>query len=252
MKGEGSRGNSLLDTYSIMPLNYPIGAGIKGGHNMESEKRTGIQISQAAGNKEVSIVDGGIKISASEKPVASSFAVKWGRIYVLLDCSGSMKGKKIDQARQGTIDFARDAIKKEYKVGVIKFSGKAEHLCEPTSDIEEIKNSIKDLRASGSTNLTAALKIAREKLKGIDNPRVIVVATDGMPDSVKGSLVAANAAKDDGIDIITIGTDDADREFLKLLASRSELSAKVSSENLARAIYDASLLLMSPKSIIPK
>jgi Mg-chelatase subunit ChlD len=220
---------------------------------MYDEKKTGIQISRQSSNKEISIVGGAIKIAASEEPITSSFVVNWGRIFMILDCSRSMKGKKLEQARQGIVDFAKDALKKEYKVGIIKFSDRAEHLCESTGDIEILKNSIKDLRASGGTNLTAAIKIAHEKLKDFSNStRVMVVATDGMPDNVKSSLVAANAARDEGIEIITIGSDDADKEFLKMLASRSELSTKVSSDMFAQAITNASLLLMSPKRTIPK
>jgi len=219
---------------------------------MDSEKRTGIQISHNTNNKEISIVSGGIKIIASEKPIASSFIVNWGRIYIMLDCSGSMKGKILDQAKLGVINFARDAFKKEYLVGFIKFSDGAEHLCEPTNDINVIQDKIKDIRASGSTNMTDAIKLAHSKLKNFAGTKVMVVATDGMPDNIKTSLVEANNAKSDGIDIITIGTDVADVEFLKLLASRTELSAKVKSDKFAQGISEASLLLMSPRSIIPK
>jgi Mg-chelatase subunit ChlD len=220
-------------------------------YKMDNVKRTGIQISQQPGNKEISIVGGGIKIAASEKPINSSFAGTQGKVYILLDCSGSMKGEKIDQARLGIINFTQDAFKKEYKVGVIKFSSQAEHLCEPTSDIEILKSGIKDIRATGGTNLTEAIEMAREKLRGYDSTKVMVIATDGMPDNMKSSLAAAKYARDDGIEIITIGTDDAHQDFLKLLASRTELSSKVTSDNLAQAIKDASLLLMSPKLIIP-
>jgi uncharacterized protein with von Willebrand factor type A (vWA) domain len=216
---------------------------------MDAEKRTGIQISLKPAKEEISLVAGGIKINASAKPIASSFATKWGWIYVLLDCSGSMKGPKLDQAKTGIIDFARDAFKKQYQVGFIKFSTKAELLCEPTNDIEILQNKIKDVRAGGSTNMTDAIKIAHSKLVDPDNTKVIVIATDGMPDHVKNSLEEAAITKAAGIDIIAIGTDDADKEFLKKLASRTELSTKVSRDMFAQAITAASSLLMSPRSI---
>lgn len=220
---------------------------------MDNEKRTGIQISHEPTHEEISIVSGGIKIAASEKPIASNFAVNWGWIYILLDCSGSMKKRqKLDQAKVGIIDFAKDAFKKEYHVGFIKFSDEAELLSEPTNNIDILQNKIKDVKAVGSTNMTAAIKIAHSKLKSFTGTKVMVIATDGMPDNVKSSLEAANNAKADGIDILTIGTDDADKEFLKKLASRTELSTKVSSDKFAQAISKASLLLMSPKSIQPK
>lgn len=219
---------------------------------MESEKRTGIQISHKPNNAEITVAGGGIKINASDKPVVTRFVADWGKIYVLLDCSGSMKREKLDQAKTGISDFTKDAFKKHYYVGLIKFASKAEHLCEPTNNLENLQNILKGIRSGGSTNLTAAIKMAHLKLKDFSGSKVIVIATDGMPDEVKSSLIAANDAKADGIEIITIGTDDADVDFLKMLASRTELSNKVSSDRWAQAISESSLLLMSPKSIIPK
>ncbi|MDD5703467.1 MAG: VWA domain-containing protein [Dehalococcoidales bacterium] len=226
---------------------------------MDIERNTGIQISRQQGGKEISIVSGGIKIVASEKPISTSFVLRSGRVYILLDCSGSMRGKKLEQAKRGIIEFTRDALNKGYKVGMVKFSDKAQLICEPTTDIAVLQGKVDEFQASGGTNLAAAIKMAHEKLTGPESTkesggstRVLVVATDGMPDNIKSSLMAANKAKDDGIEIITIGTDDADKEFLKVLASRTELSTKVSSDNLAQAISDASLLLMSPKGIIPR
>jgi uncharacterized protein with von Willebrand factor type A (vWA) domain len=219
---------------------------------MDSERRTGIQISHKSNQAEISIVGEGIKIIASEKPITSSFVNDWGKVYFLLDCSGSMKRGKLDQAKTGIINFARDAFTKHYYTGIIKFSNKAEHLSEPTNNIDILQNIMKAIRAGGSTNLTDAIKMAYERFKDFTGSKVIVIATDGMPDEIKGSLVAANNAKTAGIEIITIGTDDADIEFLEMLASRTELVNKVSNEMWAQAISESSLLLPSPKSIIPK
>ncbi len=219
---------------------------------MENEKKTGIQISHKDGKQEIAILNGGINIQASEKPIDVGFTVDWGYVYVLIDCSGSMKGSKLDQARSGIIEFAQDAFKKEYLVGVIEFSSEAEQLCIPTNNIEIIRSKIKDLRAKGGTNMTDAIKIAHQKLKGCSGLRAMVIATDGMPESKKSSLAAADQAKEDKIEILTIGTDDADKIFLDKLASRAELSTKVPSDKFGKAITSASLLLMSPRSVIPK
>lgn len=219
---------------------------------MNSEKGTGIQISNQSTGQEISVIGGGIKIKASEKPIATRFAVNWGWLYIVLDCSGSMRVKqKLDQARLGIIDFARDAFKKDYRVGLIKFSDRADLLLEPTNNIDLLQNQIQNVKAVGSTNMTAAIKIAHSQLKALTGTRVIVVATDGMPDNIKSSLEAASKAKADGIEIMTIGTDDAEKEFLKKLASRTELGTKVSSDMFAKAISGASLLLPGPKSIQP-
>jgi len=46
----------------------------------------------------------------------------------------------------------------------------------------------------------------------------MVIATDGQPDNIPLSLKAGQIAKENGIEIITIGTDDAVQEFLKTIS----------------------------------
>ena len=218
---------------------------------MDKENRTGIQISHKP-NEEITTTNGGIKIIAATKPIAANFTTNQGSVYILLDCSGSMKGKKLGQAKEGIVSFTRDAFKKEYRVGLIKFGYEAEHLCGPVNDIQIIENKTEGVSAGGSTNLTDAIKTAHIKLKDCTGLKAMVIATDGMPDNVKSSLKAADNVKADGIDIITIGTDDAKTEYLKRLASQSELSTKVTSDEFAQAITSAASLLMSPKGLQPK
>jgi len=63
------------------------------------------------------------------------------------------------------------------------------------------------------------------------------------PGDPQSSLKAGEFAKSQHIDIIAIGTDDADQTFLKELASRSELGIKVSRENLEQIITSSVKLL---------
>jgi tRNA 2-selenouridine synthase SelU len=125
---------------------------------VNDKPKTGIQIFQKPTPKEISVVDGGIKISASEKPITGSFAENAGKIYVLLDCSGSMKRSKLDQAKSGIVNFSRDALKKGYQVGLISFSDQAEHLCEPAADIETLQKRCRGFVIE-STNMTVTIKL---------------------------------------------------------------------------------------------
>ncbi len=74
----------------------------------------------------------------------------------------------------------------------------------------------------------------------------MVIVTDGVPnghDEPGATLKEREAAIKDAIDIIAIGTDDADQEFLKKLASRTELGMKVSKERLEQTISSSASLL---------
>lgn len=218
----------------------------------KGDKRKGIDIAKQSESTEISLVGGGIRIDASGKPVEARFEQNWGKVYMVLDCSGSMAGYKIDQARQGVLDFAKDAIRKNYLVGLIKFNTHATHLSEPTKDVASLEAQMKGITASGSTNMAEAIKTAHESLKNLGGSRVMVIVTDGQPDNANASLNQGKSAKSDGIEIITIGTDDAVQEFLKKLASRSDLGAKVSTDMFAKAISSAHLLLPIPIRILPK
>jgi Mg-chelatase subunit ChlD len=164
-------------------------------------------------------------------------------VYLLLDTSGSMEGQKLAQAKRGAINFAEDARSKGYAVGLIQFSSTATHLCEPQRDISVLNQYLERIYADGSTNMTDVILLALQRMSDRKGYRAVVIVTDGMPDSQETALEAAQEAKANGIDILTIGTDDADRDFLAKLASKTELSVKVLSERLEQGITSMAKLL---------
>ena len=159
-------------------------------------------------------------------------------VFILIDASGSMAGKKFEDAKQGALDFGLSCINKHYEVGVIAFSSKASATT-PTKDASALQGKISRLPFAGqSTYLASAL---RSTTKG--KPAYVLVVTDGHVLDDKESLNIAEGLKQNGTEILTIGTDDADTDFLKRLASRSDLGVKVGSANLAQAITDCGRLL---------
>ena len=196
---------------------------------------------------------GGIEIKHLGEPI------KWetsaGYVYLLVDRSASMAGDKIRQAQKGSLNFAKDALAKGYLTGLIQFDSSSKLLCEPYKDLSRLEKAISGLNIGDNTHMAKAIDLAHRLLKEIRGTRVIVIVTDGMPNGAgdpESSLRSGDRAKKDGIDIITIGTDDADREFLKRLASRSELSVKVESKNLEKTITDSAQMLPSGNNKIIK
>ena len=167
-------------------------------------------------------------------------------VYLLIDCSSSMSGSKLDQAKKGARDFADDALVKGYSVGLIQFGSYEKLICELQTNISTIAERLRELEATGSTNLTDGLQLAREKLTAESGMRAIVVVTDGMPDNREGALYAAQEAKNCGIDIIAIGTDDADSKFLNDLASQTQFGLKVPSDKLEQGVALAATMLPGP------
>lgn len=183
-------------------------------------------------------------ISSSGMPLILQEPVSEKRVYLVIDCSTSMSWKgKMNQAREGAIGFALEAQEKFYSVGLISFASEARHLLEPQFNLAIIMEAVQQLKAKGSTNMADAIIMATEMLSGISGERVMCLVTDGQPDSDEETLEAVENAKNEGIEIMCIGTDDADFEFLEKLATRKELSVKVEATHLEQGITQMAGLL---------
>lgn len=172
-------------------------------------------------------------------------------VYLLIDTSGSMaEGNKLEQARMGAIDFVNDARAKGYCIGLIQFGSSAHEVlapsrCAPTSTAAQglIKAALQTMSAAGSTNMAAALHFGTAKLGRNSTDKCMCVVTDGQPDSVEDAIRAADEAKRMGIRVLTIGTDDADVEFLKRIATHTTLAIVVPRTELEAGIRSMAKLL---------
>ena len=161
---------------------------------------------------------------------------------LLIDTSGSMEGAKIEQAKSGAIDFAHSAIAKAYATALAIFADRAAMVCDPTVDAAHFTSKISRLEVGlvgGTTDLAAGLVLAGK----FPELAAVVIVTDGQSNDNDAALEAAAPLKSRGVDIICIGTDDADSDFLKQLATRSDLATHVLSKNLHSAITDSSRFL---------
>jgi uncharacterized protein YegL len=168
-------------------------------------------------------------------------------VYLLLDVSASMDKDKLRQARDGGTSFAKDAVFKGYLVGVIQFTSWAWLRVAPTMNLTVIREGLVKTGLQLSTNMAAAIERATTEFGKSQGLRAMVLVTDGYPDNAEAALAAATKAKRRDITIIAIGTDDADRNFLKKLASASHLTT-VPDEELETAIVDAARLLPAKRS----
>ncbi|MGH8710683.1 MAG: vWA domain-containing protein [Burkholderiales bacterium] len=177
----------------------------------------------------------------SGKPV--EIAKTQNAVYLVIDCSGSMESRnKLEQAKNGGKGFADEALKKGYAVGLIQFGSEAKHILEPQQELASFYSNVEKLAIAGSTNMAAGIRMAIDKLaKGRE--RIMCIVTDGMPDDRTAALSAASEAKNLGIDIMTIGTDDADKDFLEQLATRKDLSLKVVNNQLQQGITSMARML---------
>jgi Mg-chelatase subunit ChlD len=163
-------------------------------------------------------------------------------VLILLDTSGSMAGHKLLQAKSGAVDFGHSASAKGFATALAVFGDRAAMVCDPSVDTMKLARKLSKVEVGivgGSTNLAAGLILA-EKFKELS---VVVVVTDGASNDNGAALDSAAMLKKRGVEIICIGTDDADKAFLARLATRSDFASYVPAHSLRSAITGASRLL---------
>lgn len=164
-------------------------------------------------------------------------------VLLLIDTSGSMAGDKISQAQNGAVDFAKSAMQRGYVTGLAIFGDRAAMVCDPTVESPAFERKVKKIRVGlvgSGTDLAAGLDLAA-KFKTL---AAVIVVTDGQPNSADDALRSAAILKQRGIEILCIGTDDADKDFLDRLATRKELALHVGAESIRKSLSQASLLLL--------
>ena len=148
--------------------------------------------------------------------------------YVLLDVSGSMGGKRIEQAKIAFRTLVNDTLDLNlHRLGLITFGKNSKEVCELTNNKQYLINAVNSIRTNGSTNMTSALNVAYNNLIKCKYEKAIILITDGDPDSVSTALSEAYELKNKGVSIATIGVEDADTEFLAKVASKSDLNFMV-------------------------
>jgi Ca-activated chloride channel family protein len=103
-------------------------------------------------------------------------------VVLVLDVSGSMAGRKIDQAK-AALRFVLGRLNPGDRFNVISFSSAVDRFAtglRPAADAEEAIAYVNRLRAEGGTNIDGALLTA---LQGVDRERLttVVFLTDGEP-----------------------------------------------------------------------
>lgn len=171
-----------------------------------------------------------------------------GVVILLVDCSDSMAGKKLEQAKSGARDFAKQAAALGYGVSLARFSNGGERIVSWRQGESALSGGLDRLFADGGTNMAGGLCAALAELGDLSPlwRRVICLVTDGMPNDRQAALTAAEVARKHGIDIMCIGTDDADLDFLARIATCAGLARKVEARALRAAVADMALLLPKP------
>jgi molecular chaperone DnaK len=169
-------------------------------------------------------------------------------VVLAVDCSGSMSGEKILQARAMLQELAGKYLGDgagNRSVAVVNFGGTHEIypsavLVPPTSSVAEVCSVADRLTVGGGTPMHAGLDNIRQLLAGAPGKRIAIVLTDGHPDSVAQSEQVAATLKAERIviGVVPIGND-ADQAFLRRIGDlHSSITVDSSGRNMTAAILD--------------
>jgi Ca-activated chloride channel family protein len=173
-------------------------------------------IAGQAGEAYARIVLEGIEAPASDDRLPVSLTL-------VIDRSGSMRGEKMVRAREAAL-AALDSLQSGDRVNVIAFSSGSDALIEGarvgSADLFGARRAISELKASGGTNMNAALRDAdraASSIAGEDRVNRVLLLSDGQPDSESGlaELVKTMARK--GVHTTTLGVG---RDYNEDLMSR--------------------------------
>ncbi len=129
--------------------------------------------------------DGTFFLSAAANVSAGRGEIAAKDITFVVDTSGSMAGKAMEQARSA-ITYCLSRLNRGDRFNIIRFSTEAESLFQglvPASgrNLGRAKEFVADWQAAGGTNCEEALKYACNEAGSDGRSRVIVLVTDGRP-----------------------------------------------------------------------
>ncbi len=143
-------------------------------------------------------------------------------IALLMDCSGSMYGNNLKQAKRAAWSFVKRAHQPGRRFAVLPFPNTAGPHTPLTDDRDSLYKAIWDLLPIGSSKLSHSLKHAGSLLKASAGvQRVFIIFTDGHLDDPQASSTEAHRIRIAGGRIKTVALGhEPNRKLLERLASQ--------------------------------
>jgi len=149
--------------------------------------------------------DGFFLLLASPEIEAAKTTPPPKTVVFVLDRSGSMSGKKMEQARSA-LTFVVNNLKPGDLFNIVAYDSTVESFRPELQKFDEETRKaalgfIDGIYAGGSTNIDGALKTALEQLKDDSRPNYVIFLTDGLPTTgeVNEGQIVANSQKANGV-----------------------------------------------------
>ena len=164
-------------------------------------------------------------------------------IVLVIDCSGSMNGQPLADAKRGANSFLAQ-IKSNDRVALISFDDSVEFVQDEINNPNVLSTAVNDLRSGGATALYDGIARAALSLVNKKGNRVIVYLTDGNDNKSRYRLTELEKMTvSEGIFVYGIGLGQVDIEKLQQLSQKTSGTVRytqISSnlENLYLEVWD--------------
>jgi Ca-activated chloride channel family protein len=149
--------------------------------------------------------DGYFLLLASPRVERTDDAPRPKSVVFVLDRSGSMSGKKIEQAR-GALKFVLDNLRDDDLFNIIAYDDRVEpfkpELQRYSAETrKEAVSYVENIQPGGSTNIDDALRSAMSMLKDDSRPNYVLFLTDGLPTAgeTKEAAITENAHRSNNV-----------------------------------------------------
>lgn len=168
-----------------------------------------------------------VKVAKGQKKESSQPAIKTD-IALLMDLSGSMDGRRIEEAMKAGKILIDDILDlNSQKLGVVGFATRAKIISQLSNNRENLLNSMIELKRcmdsdilSSGTNMGEAILSGMDVVKYSENKRVLILVTDG--EDLVDSTHRAREARREGIELYAIGVEGANRKYLRELTASND------------------------------
>ncbi|NET30019.1 vWA domain-containing protein [Okeania sp. SIO1I7] len=159
-------------------------------------------------------------------------------VVLLIDTSSSMGSGKLSEVQAAATGFVDRQNLTVNKLAIVEFSSNSRVLTNFDADETELKQAIANLRPSGSTNLSQGLNTVASLLQNRNAPNILLF-TDGQPNNPGASESMAQQIRATGINLVAVGTGDADSNYLTSLTGNPNLVFFANSGGIDQAFRSA-------------
>ncbi len=163
-------------------------------------------------------------------------------VILVVDRSSSMSVSDLDDAKAAIIQFVHLMDLAQDQVGLVTFNQYATLAVPLTQDAGQVISATEAITPSGGTNIAKAIEVGHHELNTSthlpENSPVLILLSDGGSNR-STTVAAANAAKADGIRIISIGLGNSNNDLLKEIASSSRDYYQTPDSEDLNEIYEA-------------